>query len=100
MLADKTGSFFVAAFSADSLSAFQGAEAVVFAVLVLLSVSAKLFLFGTNILIAQTAGISVPALAFIAPAALGGLGVYVLYVFFRSWTLIRPCGRSLRFGEY
>lgn len=82
MLADKTGSFFVAAFSVDSLSAFQGAEAVVFAVLVLLSVSAKLFLFGTNILIAQTAGISVPALAFIAPAALGGLGVYVLYVFF------------------
>ena len=39
-------------------------------------------MFGTNILIAQTAGISVPALAFIAPAALGGLGVYVLYVFF------------------
>ncbi len=82
MLAGKTDGFFVASFTADSFLAFQGTETVVFAVLILLSVSAKLFLFGTNILIAQTAGISVPALAFIAPAALGGLGVYVLYLFF------------------
>ncbi len=80
MLADRTDGFFVASFS--DLSVFHGNEPIIFSVLILLSVSAKLFLFGTNILIAQTAGISVPALAFIAPAALGGLGVYVLYIFF------------------
>lgn len=82
MLASRTGDLSVAAFAPESLTVFENSGAVVFAVLLLLGVSAKLFLFGTNILIAQTAGISVPALAFIAPAALGGVGVYVLYVFF------------------
>ncbi len=82
LLAQKTGSFLIASFDPAFLAAFQGAEAVVFAVLILLSVSAKLFLFGTNIFVSQTAGICVPALSFIAPTALGGLGVYVLYIFF------------------
>ena len=82
LLAQKTGDFFIASFDVHSLSAFQGTEAVVFAVLILLSVSAKLFLFGTNIFVSQTAGICVPALSFIAPTALGGLGVYVLYIFY------------------
>ncbi len=82
MLANRTGDLSVAAFSPESLTVFKDSGAVAFAVLVLAGVSAKLFLFGANILIAQTAGISVPALAFVAPAALGGVGVYVLYVFF------------------
>ncbi|MBR1778454.1 MAG: hypothetical protein IJ752_07745 [Alphaproteobacteria bacterium] len=82
MLVEKTGTFFVPPFIGEWFSAFQGGQAVIFAVLLLLGVSAKLFLFGTNIMITQTAGISVPALAFIAPAALGGLGVYVLYISF------------------
>ena len=82
MLANRTGDLSVAAFAPESLTVFKDSGAAVFAVLVLAGVSAKLFLFGANILIAQTAGISVPALAFVAPAALGGVGVYVLYVFF------------------
>ena len=82
MLAEKTGTFFIPPFIDQWFSSFQGGEAVVFAILLLLGVSAKLFLFGTNIMITQTAGISVPALAFIAPAALGGLGIYVLYICF------------------
>ncbi|MBO4521114.1 MAG: hypothetical protein J5787_07910 [Alphaproteobacteria bacterium] len=82
MLTEKTGTFFIPPFIDQWFTAFQGGQAVVFAVLILLGVSAKLFLFGTNIMITQTAGISVPALAFIAPAALGGLGVYILYICF------------------
>ena len=82
MLAAKTGTFFVPPFIDQWFASFQGSEAILFTVLLLLGVSAKLFLFGTNIMITQTAGISVPALAFIAPAALGGLGVYVLYICF------------------
>ena len=82
MLSEKTGTFFIPPFIEQWFTAFQGGQAVLFAVLVLLGVSAKLFLFGTNIMITQTAGISVPALAFIAPAALGGLGIYVLYICF------------------
>ena len=82
MLIEKTGTFFIPPFIEEWFSAFHGGQAFGFAVLLLLGVSAKLFLFGTNIMITQTAGISVPALAFIAPAALGGLGVYVLYICF------------------
>ncbi len=82
MLVEKTGTFFIPPFIDQWFSSFQGFQAVAFTVLLLLGVSAKLFLFGTNIMITQTAGISVPALAFIAPAALGGLGIYVLYICF------------------
>lgn len=80
MMVEKTGTFFIPPFDEQTFVSFQGGQAVAFSVLLLLGVSAKLFLFGTNIMITQTAGISVPALAFIAPAALGGLGVYVLYI--------------------
>ena len=80
MLVEKTGTFFIPPFAEHTFVHFQSGQALAFSVLLLLGVSAKLFLFGTNIMITQTAGISVPALAFIAPAALGGLGVYVLYI--------------------
>ncbi len=82
MLVEKTGTFFIPPFIGQWFTAFQGGQAIAFSLLLLLGVSAKLFLFGTNIMITQTAGISVPALAFIAPAALGGLGVYALYICF------------------
>lgn len=82
MLVEKTGTFFIPPFVGQWFTAFQGGQAIAFSLLLLLGVSAKLFLFGTNIMITQTAGISVPALAFIAPAALGGLGVYALYICF------------------
>ena len=83
MLAEKTGTFFIPPFpSGLTFAGFQGGQAIIFCLLILFGVSAKLFLFGTNIMVTQTAGISVPALAFIAPAALGGLGIYVLYIFF------------------
>ena len=82
MLVEKTGTFFIPPFIGQWFTAFHGGQAIAFALLLLLGVSAKLFLFGTNIMITQTAGISVPALAFIAPAALGGLGIYALYICF------------------
>lgn len=94
MLVDKTGSFFIPPFIEQWFSAFQGGQAIVFTVLILLGVSAKLFLFGTNIMITQTAGISVPALAFIAPTALGGLGVYVLYIAF-PFVEAEPTARAI-----
>ena len=82
MLVEKTGTFLVPPFIDQWFAGFEGFQAAMFTLLLLLGVSAKLFLFGTNIMITQTAGISAPALAFIAPAALGGLGIYVLYICF------------------
>ena len=82
LLSQKTGSFFISSFPTETFEVFKENQRVIFALLVLLGVSAKLFLFGTNILISQTAGIFIAALSFIAPAALGGLGIYILYTLF------------------
>lgn len=82
MMSVKTGTFYIPPFIDPAMQAFSGMQAVVFAVLLILGVSAKLFCFGAGVLAADASGISVPALAFSIPAALGGLGVYVLYIFF------------------
>lgn len=82
MMAQKTGTFIIPPFIDPAMQAFSGTQAVVFAVLLILGVSAKLFCFGAGVLASDASGISVPALAFSIPAALGGLGIYVLYIFF------------------
>lgn len=82
MMSTKTGTFFIPPFIDPGLQAFPGVQASVFAVLLILGVSAKLFCFGAGVLASDASGISVPALAFSIPAVLGGLGIYVLYIFF------------------
>ncbi len=92
ILMSKTGSFFVPPFvPVDSVS-FTPDQAMAFAVLALVGLSVKLMLFASPLPLTETAEMCIPALSFVATAALGGLGIYALYnayAFFAGFKAVR-----------
>lgn len=92
ILMSKTGCFFVPPFIPVDSVAFSAEQAMTFGILVLIGLSVKLMLFASPLPLTETAEMCVPVLAFAAPVALGGLGIYALYnayAFFEGFKAVR-----------